>query len=118
MVSILLFVALAKRSGLAQWLASQSTAQGVPGSRPGRVAVHCCLEQVTFTPCLVLVKPMEAVDVRLTWTDFDEAGDYVVPNLLSPKDFVYRPENMDETVLHTRFGKGVPGSNLVWRAVY
>ena len=51
-------------------------------------------------------------------TDFDEAGDYVVPNMLSPKDLVYRPDNMDETVLHTCFGKGVPGSNLVWRAVY
>ena len=28
----------------------------VPGSRPGRVAVRCGLEQVTFTPCLLLVK--------------------------------------------------------------
>ena len=36
--------------------------QGVPGSRPGRVAVCCGLEQVTFTACLVLVKP------RKPWT--------------------------------------------------
>ena len=43
--------------GLAQWLASRNMDQGVPGSRPGRVAVCCGLEQVTFTPCLVLVKP-------------------------------------------------------------
>ena len=43
--------------GLAQWLASQTTDQGVSGSRPGRVAIRCGLEQVTFTPCLVLVKP-------------------------------------------------------------
>ena len=32
---------------------------GVPGSRPSRVAVRCGLEQVTFTPCLVLAKPMK-----------------------------------------------------------
>ena len=42
--------------GLVQWLASQTMDQGVPVSRPGRVAVRCGLEQVTFTPCLVLVK--------------------------------------------------------------
>ena len=35
--------------GLGHWLAS-TTDQGVPGSRPGWVAVHCGLEQVTFTP--------------------------------------------------------------------
>ena len=43
----------------------------------------------------------EAVDGRPTWTDCDEAGDYVVPNVLSPRDLVFRPDNMDETVLHT-----------------
>ena len=48
--------------GLAQWLASQTTNQWVPGSRPGRVAVRYGLEQVTFTLCLVLVKP------RKSWT--------------------------------------------------
>ena len=41
------------------------------------------------------------MDGRPTWTDCDEAGDYVVPNVLSPKDPVSRPENMDETVPHT-----------------
>ena len=41
------------------------------------------------------------MDVLLSWTDCDEAGDYVVPNLLSPRDLVSRPDNMDETVLHT-----------------
>ena len=40
------------------------------------------------------------MDVRLTWTDCDEAGDYVVPNVLSPRDLVSRPDNVDETVLH------------------
>ena len=39
------------------------------------------------------------MDVRLTWTDCDEAGDYVVPNVLRPRDLVSRPDNMDETVL-------------------
>ena len=41
------------------------------------------------------------MDVRLTWTDCDKVGDYVVPNVLSPRDLVFRPDNMDETVLHT-----------------
>ena len=36
----------------------------------------------------------------MTWTDCDEAGDYVVPNMLSPRDLVSRPDNIDETVLH------------------
>ena len=41
------------------------------------------------------------MDGRTTWTDCDEAGDHVVPNVLSPRDLVFRPDNMDETVLHT-----------------
>ena len=49
--------------GLAQWLVSRTTDQGVPGSRPGPGTVCCGLEQVTFTHCLVLVKP------RKPWTD-------------------------------------------------
>ena len=49
--------------GLAKWLASRTTDQGVPGSRPGRGTVCCGLEQVTFTHCLVLVK------TRKPWTD-------------------------------------------------
>ena len=32
------------------------------------------------------------MNVQLTWTDCDE---------LSPRDLVSRPDNMDETVLHT-----------------
>ena len=40
------------------------------------------------------------MDVQLTWTVCDEAGDYVVPNVLSPRDLVSRPDNMDETVPH------------------
>ena len=36
------------------------------------------------------------MDGRPTWTDCDEAGDYVVPNVLSPRDLVSRPDIMDE----------------------
>ena len=43
------------------------------------------------------------MDGRLIWTDCDEAGDYVVPNVLSPRDLVFRPDNMDETVPHTSY---------------
>ena len=42
------------------------------------------------------------MDGRPTWTDCDEAGDYAVPNVLSPRDLVFRPDNMDETVPHTQ----------------
>ena len=37
---------------------------------------------------------------RPTWTDCDEAGDYIVPNVLSPRDLVPRSDNTDETVPH------------------
>ena len=40
------------------------------------------------------------MDGRPTRTDCDETGDYVVPNVLSPRDIVFRPDNMDETVPH------------------
>ena len=43
------------------------------------------------------------MEVRLTWTDGDKAGDYVVPNVLSPRDIVSRPDNTDETVLSSYY---------------
>ena len=43
----------------------------------------------------------EAVEGRPIWTDCDKAGDYVVPNVLSTRDLVFRPDNMDEIVPHT-----------------
>ena len=43
------------------------------------------------------------MDGRLIWTDCEEAGYYVVPNMLSPRDLVSRPDYMDETVPHTRY---------------
>ena len=39
------------------------------------------------------------MDGRLTRTNSDEAVDYVVPNMSSPRDLVSRPDSMAETVL-------------------
>ena len=39
------------------------------------------------------------MDGRLSRSGCDEADDYVVPNVLRPRDLVTRPDNMDETVL-------------------
>ena len=94
---------------MAQWIGRRISDQGVPGSIPRRCTFRCGLEQVTFTLCLVLVKP------RKRWTDdrlgqtgqTDEAGDYVVPNVLSPRDLVSRPDIIDETVPHTSSVFGV-----------
>ena len=43
------------------------------------------------------------MDGRPTWTDCDEAGDYVVPNVLSPRDLVFRPDIWTHT--HYSLGK-------------
>ena len=56
-----------------------------------RCTFRCGLEQVIFT----------LLSTGQTWPDYDEAGDYVVPNVLSPRDLVFRPDNMEETVPHT-----------------
>ena len=40
------------------------------------------------------------MDVRMTWADCDEAGDYVVPNVLSQRELVSRPDNVDKIVIH------------------
>ena len=45
------------------------------------------------------------MDERLIRTNCDEVGDYVVPNVLSPRHLVSRPDNMDETVLLSFFAK-------------
>ena len=50
------------------------------------------------------------MDGQPTWTDCDEAGDYVVPNVLSPRDLVFRPDNMDETVPHTTHSRNYMAS--------
>ena len=53
------------------------------------------------------------MDGRPTWTDCDEAGDFVVPNVLSPRDLVSRPDIMDETVPHF-FGSHSSGILVTW----
>ena len=39
------------------------------------------------------------MDVRPTWTDCDEARNYVVPNVLSPRDLVSRPSLKFVTII-------------------
>ena len=70
------------------------------------------------------------MDGRPTWTDCDEAGDYVVPNVLSPRDLISRPDSMDETVVPhklvsisryciKRFGLGAYFfSKIVWATIF
>ena len=41
------------------------------------------------------------MDGRPTWTDCHEAGDYVVPNVLSPRDIVSRPDKWTK-LYHTQ----------------
>ena len=78
-----------------------------PWFNPGRCTFRCGLEQVTFTLCLVLVKPRkQCADDRLvqTVTRLEITlclTCYVVPNVLSPRDLVSRPDIMAETVPHT-----------------
>ena len=86
--------------GVAQWLGRRISDQRVPGSNPGRCTFRCGLEQVTFT-LLSTGWTQEAANGRPIWTDCDEAGDYVMPNVFSPRDLVFRSDKMDETVPHT-----------------
>ena len=62
------------------------------------------------------------MDEQLIRTNCDEAGDYVVPNVLNPRDLVSRPDNMDETILSSSFSFSVterlslishPGQHLI-----
>ena len=92
---------------MAQWLGHRISDQRVHGSNPGQCTFRCGLEQVTFT-LLSTGKTQDVVDGRTTWTDCDEAGDNVVPNVLSSRDLVFRPDNMNETVPHTHvWGRGI-----------
>ena len=58
------------------------------------------------------------MDGRPTWTDCNEAGDYVVPNVLSPMDVVFRPDNMDETLpdCQTNVARNTVEYKLHWYA--
>ena len=44
-------------------------------------------------------------DKRLTRTDCDEAGDFVVPNVLSPRNLVFRPDIGQKKLYHHRLGR-------------
>ena len=56
--------------------------------------------------------------VRQTWIDRDEAGDYVVSNVLSPRDLVSRPDRMDETVPHTHCSVSKQMVKSCWQPHY
>ena len=86
---------------MAKWIGRRISDQEVPGSIPRRCTFRCGLEQVTFILCLVLVKPRKRWTDNRLGADCDGAGDYAVPNVLSPRDLVSRPDIMDETVPHT-----------------
>ena len=57
------------------------------------------------------------MDRQPTWTDIYEAGDYFVPNVCSPRDLVARPDNMDETVLHTHIHDKNPSKIGISRTI-
>ena len=85
---------------MAQWLGRRISDQGSLVRTPAGAHFVVALSK-PHLPCLVLVEPRKRwTDDRLR-TDCDEAGDNVVPNVLSPRDLVFRPDNMDETVPHT-----------------
>ena len=69
---------------MVQWLASWFCNPGVPGSIP----CSSSLSDGTLNrgPTTIFQ------DKRLTRTYCDEAGDYVVPNVLSPRDLVFKPD--------------------------
>ena len=72
----------------------QSGEQQVPFLRLWYVSVQ---EQIRYL--LISERTLFlAYENTMTWTDGDEAEDYVVPNVLSPRDLVFRPDLMDETV--------------------
>ena len=65
----------------------------------------CCIHSATIQIAIKLstlqvceTNTTTFKDLGLTWTDCDEAEDYVVPNVVSPRDLVFRPDIMDETV--------------------
>ena len=74
---------------------------GNPEDRFSHKAAHIMHVHVTSNFKKGLDQQRTTSAGRPTWTDCDEAGDYVVPNVLSPRDLVSRTDNMDETVPHT-----------------
>ena len=50
----------------------------------------------------ILMFILETKDLRLTRTDCEEAEDYGVPNVFSPRDLVFRPDKMDKHVISSK----------------
>ena len=67
------------------------------------------------TAALLLIKHLKqtarlsSLGLERTQTNCDEARDYVVSNVLSPRDLFSGPDNMDETVLSSIWGGGGGG---------
>ena len=85
----------------------------VPGSKLGRVAVRCGLQQVTCTPAYYWLNPgshgrTTDLEGLLRGWRLRCALLYV----LSPRDLVSRPDNMDETVPHTHMPVKLSNSEL------
>ena len=70
------------------------------------------------TAALLLIKRLKqttrlsSLGLVRTRTNCDEARDYVVSNVLSPRDLFTGPDNMDETVLSSITVSGVGGHFL------
>ena len=71
------------------------------------------------TAALLLIKRLKqtarlsSLGLVRTRTNCDEAGDYVVPKVLSPRDLFSGPDNMDETVLSSITVSGGGGGDGV-----
>ena len=87
------------------WLGRQISYQWIPDSSPGPVETQFIVtdfEQITFTPCLLLVKPRKRwTDDRLVQTVTGVVSMLCLMCLVQDRDLVSRPDNMDETVPHT-----------------
>ena len=69
---------------MALWLSCSPSKSGVVGSIPGFSSLSD--ETLNRGPMTFFQ------DKLLTRTDCDEAGDYVVPNVLSPRDLVFNSD--------------------------
>ena len=88
-----------KWGGLAQWLASRTTDQEVPRSYGPRVRDLAATQFVVALSKSHLLTAYYLLNPgsrgRTTRTNCDEAGDYIMPNVVSPRDQFSRHDNMD-----------------------
>ena len=78
------------------WLSCSPSKPGVVGSIPGFSSLSD--ETLNRGPMTIFH------DKLLTRTDYDEAGDYVVPYVLSPRDLVLRPDKGHKLYHHQPYG--------------